>query len=307
MVCSENWSARMQVEWPDLYKGGITCLYNKVCTKKSDGGAQISSCKPDRSTQSGACRCLCKICVRAECVGSSSNRNSSPTTRENINTLQFSLRKTHKAVKQDGGQTVQQSLKSIKSILMRKDGGFVRFWKHEEFSKQQVPTRKDLREKKRRDGWDSECTTWWHLIMIVWRGSDSVQTCMRLKWECVNISTIHNDIQSHVMIYLRYGNEWFCLRLFVWLSIVWVWVCWYFLYHTMVIRTYIQLNVMFREGHFLTVLLENTRPLLGWCEEVNLTMPEPSCCSRPEPCDPPSADIAEGRRDRMFCMLLVSR
>lgn len=44
------------------------------------------------------------------------------------------------------------------------------------------------------------------------------------------------------------------------------------------IRTYIQLNVMFREGHFLTVLLVNTLPLAGWCdEEVNLTMPEPSC------------------------------
>jgi hypothetical protein len=53
--------------------------------------------------------------------------------------------------------------------------------------------------------------------------------------------------------------------------------------NTTVIRTYIQLNVMFREGHFLTELLENVRPLVGWCEEVSLTIPEPSCCSSPEP------------------------
>lgn len=74
---------------------------------------------------------------------------------------------------------------------------------------------------------------------------------------------------------------------------------------TTLIRTYIQLNVMFREGHFLTELLENVRPLVGWCEEVSLTMPEPSCCSSPEPCEPPST--AEGRLDRMLCMLLLSR
>lgn len=72
-----------------------------------------------------------------------------------------------------------------------------------------------------------------------------------------------------------------------------------------VIRTYIQLNVIFREGHFLTVLLVNALPLTGWCEEVSLTMPEPSCCSRPEPCEPPNT--ADGLRDLMLCILLLSR
>lgn len=74
---------------------------------------------------------------------------------------------------------------------------------------------------------------------------------------------------------------------------------------TTVIRTYIQLNVIFREGHFLTVLLPNALPLTGWCEEVSLTMPEPSCWSRPEPCEPPKT--ADGRLDLMLCMLLLSR
>lgn len=72
-----------------------------------------------------------------------------------------------------------------------------------------------------------------------------------------------------------------------------------------VIRTYIQLNVIFKEGHFLTVLLVNALPLTGWCEEVSLTMPEPSCCSRPEPWEPPNT--ADGLRDRMLCILLLNR
>lgn len=74
---------------------------------------------------------------------------------------------------------------------------------------------------------------------------------------------------------------------------------------TTVIRTYIQLNVIFREGHFLTVLLPNALPLTGWCEEVSLTMPEPSCWSSPEPWEPPNT--ADGRLERMLCMLLLSR
>lgn len=68
------------------------------------------------------------------------------------------------------------------------------------------------------------------------------------------------------------------------------------------IRTYVQLKVMFREGHFLTVLLENGLPLAAWCEEVSLTMPEPSCCRRPEPWEQ-----VDGLRERMLCILLLSK
>lgn len=73
----------------------------------------------------------------------------------------------------------------------------------------------------------------------------------------------------------------------------------------MVIRTSVQLNVIFNEGHFLTVLLEYVRPLFGWCEEESLTMPEPSCCNNPEPWEPPRTAL--GRRDLMLCILLLSK
>lgn len=53
------------------------------------------------------------------------------------------------------------------------------------------------------------------------------------------------------------------------------------------------------------MLLENVLPLTGWCEEVSLTIPEPSCCNSPEPCEPPST--ADGRRDLMLCILLLNR
>lgn len=67
------------------------------------------------------------------------------------------------------------------------------------------------------------------------------------------------------------------------------------------VRTF-QLKVMFREGHFLTVLLENGLPLAAWCEEVSLTMPEPNCCRRPEPWEQ-----VDGRLDLILCMLLLNR
>lgn len=61
----------------------------------------------------------------------------------------------------------------------------------------------------------------------------------------------------------------------------------------------------------LTLLPGNARPVaVCWSEDPDprvscLTMPEPSCCRRPEPCEPDKQ--ADGRRDRREVILELSR